>query len=165
MGAVVGPNVALSNFIGKEVIRRVADDAVSDSVCKSTEELISRFEQYNRDRVKNGFDKEKVILASMDIKKWYPSTIARPSAKVIKKMIIDSGLEFEGMDYDAVSRYLAEYMSQEEIEEEQFEEIVYRRNENVKKKKKNKGSKKIQKTKDDTIANAETVSQYSSVNL
>ena len=39
----------------------------------------------------------------MDIKKWYPSTMARPSAKVIKKMIIDSGLEFEGMDYDAMS--------------------------------------------------------------
>ena len=85
----------------------------------------------------------------MDIKKWYPSTMARPSAKVIKKMIIDSGLEFEGMDYDAVSRYLAEYMSQEEIEE-----IVYRRNENVKKKKKKKSkeTKKIQNTKDVTLA-------------
>ena len=29
---------------------------------------------------------------------------------------IDSGLEFEGMDYDAVSRYLAEYMSEDEID-------------------------------------------------
>ena len=154
MGAVVGPNVALSNFIGREVIRRVADNAKSDTVCKSTEELLSRLEQYNRDRIKNGFDKEKMILASMDIKKWYPSTIARPSAKVIKKMIIDSGLEFEGMDYDAVSRYLAEHMSNEEIEEEKFEEIVYRKNENVKKRK-----KKVNKSKDVTTANDDEVTE------
>ena len=37
------------------------------------------------------------------------------------------------MDYDAVSRYLAEHMSKEEIEEENFGEILYRKNENVKK--------------------------------
>ena len=76
-----------------------------------------------------------MILGSMDIVKWFPNTLTRPSAKVIKMMIIDSGLEFEGMNYDAVSRYLAEYMSDEEIEQEMFQEIVYRRNPNVKSKK------------------------------
>jgi hypothetical protein len=68
MGAVVGPNVGLSNFIGKEVIRRVAEDLNSDNVCKPTEELLSRFENYNQNRVKNGFHEEKMIIASMDIK-------------------------------------------------------------------------------------------------
>ena len=60
MGAVVGPNVGLSNFIGKEIIRRVAEDAGNKTVCKSTEELISVFESYNKDRVKNGFDKKNI---------------------------------------------------------------------------------------------------------
>ena len=152
MGAVVGPNVGLSNFIGREIIRRVADDADSDTVCKSTEELLSRFEVYNRDRVNNGYDKEKMILASMDIKKWYQSTLAKPSAKVIKKMIINSGLEFEGIDYDAISKYLAEHMTKEEIEEESFEEIIHRKNENVKKSKKSKKKNtKILETNDVTL--------------
>ena len=39
MGAVVGPNVGLSNFIGREVIRKVAEEADARNVCNSTEEL------------------------------------------------------------------------------------------------------------------------------
>ena len=89
MGAVVGPNVALSNFIGREIIKRVAEDADNDTVCKSTEELLSIFEAYNKDRVKEGFHQKKMILGSMDIEKWYPSTLIKPSAEVMKNMIID----------------------------------------------------------------------------
>ena len=58
MGAVVGPNVGLSNFLGREIIRRVAEDINSENVCKSTEELLSRFERYNKNRVENGFHEE-----------------------------------------------------------------------------------------------------------
>ena len=121
MGALVGPNVGLSNFIGKEVIRRVAEDLNSDNVCKSTEEVLSRSENYNKNRVKNGFHEGKMIIASMDIKKWYPSQLTKPSAKVIRQMIIDSEIKFEGIEYDAVSKYLGEHnMSKEEIVEEKF---------------------------------------------
>ena len=80
MGAVVGPNVGLSNFIGKEVIRRVAEDADIGTVCKSTEELVSVFESNNKDRIENGVTSKKVVLGSMDIKKWYTSQLVRPSA-------------------------------------------------------------------------------------
>jgi hypothetical protein len=61
----------------------------------------------------------------MDIKKWYQSMITRPSAKVIKQMIIDSSLKFEDINYDAVSQYLGEFLTMEEILEEELEEIVY----------------------------------------
>ena len=135
MGAIVGPNVALSNFIGREVIIKVAEDFDSDNVCKSTEELLSRFEAYNKDREKNGYHKVKMILGSMDIEKWYPSMLTRPSAKEIKDMIVESGLEFVELDYDAISRYLGEQMTKEEIVDEKFEEIVYKKNKNKQKKK------------------------------
>ena len=77
----------------------------------------------------------------MDIKKWYPSTIARPSAKVIRGMIIDSGIDFEGIDYNAVARHLGEHMSKDEIIEDQFEEIVYIKKEKKQKRKADQNTK------------------------
>ena len=96
---------------------------------------------YNKDRVKNGFQHEKMVLGSMDIKKWYPSTIARPSAKVIYQMIVESKVDFDGIDFDAVSFYLGEHMTMEEILANKLEEIVYIKKENVNKQKKRKGGK------------------------
>ena len=61
MGAVVGPNVGLSNFIGKEVVRRVAEDAGNENICKSTEELLSTFEAFNKERIKKGLHERKLI--------------------------------------------------------------------------------------------------------
>ena len=43
-------------------------------------------------------------MGSMDIEKLYTSTLARASAKVIQKMIVESGLVFEGVDYDALGK-------------------------------------------------------------
>ena len=64
-------------------------------------------------------------------------------------MIIDSGIEFEGIEYDAVSKYLGEHMSKEEIMEEKFEEIVYMKNENVKKRRRKTGKSKTKNTNTD----------------
>ena len=159
MGAVVGPNVGLSNFIGREIVRRVAEDADVGNVCKSTEGLVNKFETYNNDRVEKEFHEKNVIIASMDIKKWFPSTLARPSGK-------------EGIDYDAVARYLGEHLSKEEIVKENLEEIVYIKKENVNKKKKQNRSKKTLNTKacggdlvDETLANGDELkSAHKTVN-
>ena len=51
-------------------------------------------------------------------------------------MIINSNIEFEEIEYEAISKYLGEHLSKEEILEEGFEEIVYMKNETVKAKKK-----------------------------
>ena len=75
----------------------------------------------------------------MDIEKWYTSTLARPSAKVIQKMIVESGIVFEGVDYDAASKHLGETLSMEEIVEENLEEIVYIKIKTKKDKKKKNG--------------------------
>ena len=150
MGAVVGPNIALSNFLGKEIVRRIAEDANNDTVCKSTEELLSRIETYNKDRIEKGFNKKKMILASMDIEKWYQNTLARPSTKVIMKMLIESELKFVGIEYDDVSKFLGEEMSKEENIKENFQEIVYMKNENLDKKKHKKENKKTMKIPKET---------------
>jgi hypothetical protein len=44
MGATVGPNVALTNFIARDILRKVADEASVGYDRKSTEEVLSKFE-------------------------------------------------------------------------------------------------------------------------
>ena len=47
MGATVGPNIALTDFIARSIVRKVADEASVGNDCKNTEELLSKFEEYN----------------------------------------------------------------------------------------------------------------------
>ena len=48
-GAMVGPNVGISNLTC-EVVRRIADEANTGYVSKSTEETINKIEKYNESR-------------------------------------------------------------------------------------------------------------------
>ena len=61
----------------------------------------------------------------MDIDNRFPSMKNRPMAKEIKQMIIDSNLIFKEIDYDRVSKYLGEYMTIEEILDEEMEDLLY----------------------------------------
>ena len=94
-------------------------------VSKSTEETIAKIEEYNKKRDKLIGDDTKVVIGSMDIEKWYQSMIAEPSAKEIRSMVEESEIDFKGYDFDAVSKYLGEYLTNEEIINEGMEEIVY----------------------------------------
>ena len=76
MGAMVGPNVGISNFVGFEVVRKIANNADVGNVVKSTEELQNKIEEFNKTRVEKGYAKKKLIVASMDVEKWYPNVIA-----------------------------------------------------------------------------------------
>ena len=80
----------------------------------------------------------------MDIEKWYPRTIPKPSAKVIRTMVEESKVVFVGVDYDKISRYLGEFLDKDEIKSEKLEEIVYTKKK-VKRNRKKKGTKKNEK--------------------
>ena len=47
------------------------------------------------------------------------------SRNYLKQMIIDSNHIFKEIDYDRVSKYLGEYMTIEEILEEEMEDLLY----------------------------------------
>ena len=49
MGAMVGPNVGISD-IGSLIVRKIAENADKGLVAKSTEEVINKFEEYNKTR-------------------------------------------------------------------------------------------------------------------
>ena len=71
--------------------------------------------------------------------------IAEPSAEVFREMIEASEIEFKGIDYDAVSKFLGEHLSTDEIKNEGMEEIVYIKVEKETKKRKKKASQNIPK--------------------
>jgi hypothetical protein len=127
MGAMVGPNVGLST-LGCRIVRAIADNHDTGNVSKSTEETISKLEEYNKNlenlNVDNVQKKPKIIIGSMDIDKWYPNTQPDPSAKGKREMYENSEQEIAAMDYDKVSQYLGEFITEDEIKEEDMEEIV-----------------------------------------
>ena len=69
MGAMVGPNHGLSE-IGSLIVRKIADSADKGLVSKSTEEVINKFEEYNKNRFEKFPGMRRLIIASMDIKNF-----------------------------------------------------------------------------------------------
>ena len=72
MGEMVGPNLGILE-LWSIIVRKIADEADVGLVVKSTEELINKFEEFNESRFKNNMALKKLIIASMDIEKCYPS--------------------------------------------------------------------------------------------
>ena len=134
MGAIVGPNIGLSE-IGSIIVRKIADNADVGLVARSTEEVLNKFEKYNKERFEKNPGLKKLIIASMDIENLYPSILSQKSARIIRKMWEESELSIEGVDINKLGEYLGKHLKKEEIIEEEFEEIVYTRKLKEKRKK------------------------------
>ena len=126
MGATVGPNVAITNFIAKNVVKKVAEAASTGNDCKNTEELLNKFEDYNKSRVLRGFPDKNIFVASMDINKWFPSMKLKPMTEEVEEMIVESNINFKEINYDRIAKYLGKHiMTIEEILEEDMDELLY----------------------------------------
>ena len=139
--AMVGPNHGITTLASR-IVRAVEDEADVGFVSKSTEETIHKIENYNKTRnvvLKEG---DKIIVGSMDLVKWYPTMVPESNAKTVRKMVEESEIEFKGIDYDDVAKFLGETLTKEKIIEEGLEELVY-----IKKKKQTikKLKKKVKK--------------------
>ena len=105
MGAIVGPNIGLSE-IGSIIVRKIADNADIGLAAKSTEEVLNKIETFNKNRLENNPGLKKLIIASMDVEKFYPNILSEKSAKIIRHMWEESNLSIEGIDTDNLCRYL-----------------------------------------------------------
>ena len=105
MGAMVGPNTGLSE-LGSIIVRKIADNSDNGLVAKSTEEVINKFEEFNRSRFEKVPELKNIIIASMDIEKFYTNIISEESAKTIRRMWEDSTLTVDEIIVDKLSRYL-----------------------------------------------------------
>ena len=143
MGAVVGPNLGLSE-LGSLIVRKVAENADAGFVAKSTEEVIHKFEEFNKGRIEKFPGLKKLIISSMDIEKFYPNILSEESAKIVRQMWEESDIPMDGIDMDYLSKYLGMKLSKTEIAEEKFEDLVYTKKV-TERKKKTKITKKISK--------------------
>ena len=87
-------------------MRKVADNADIGLVAKSTEEVLNKIEVFNKKRLDIKPTLKRLIIASMDIEKYYPSILSAKSAKIIRMMWEESDLSIDGVDFDQLSRYL-----------------------------------------------------------
>ena len=136
MGAIVGPNIGLSE-LGSLIVRKIAEHADIGLVATSTEEVLDKIEEYNKTRMKKKLNLKKIIIASMDVEKCYPNILSLESAQIIRRMWQESDMVIEGVDVDFLCRYLGKYLKPIEVIEEGFTELVYTR------KKKKRATKKI----------------------
>ena len=104
-------------------MRKIADNADIGLVAKSTEEVINKFEIFNKGRLKKNPSLKKIIIASMDIEKFYPNILSAQSAKIVRKMWEESELSIDGIDFDQLSKYLGNHLKKEESAEEGFEDL------------------------------------------
>ena len=134
MGATIGPNTGLAQ-IGCSIIRGICDDVKVRYDVKSTEEMLSRFDEYNKSLKKNKRFKRKII-ASMDIKNFYPSIDADKISEIVKIMWERSTLDVGDVDYEELAFYVGKYTPRELIVKSHLEEYTYTKKKRIYKKKK-----------------------------
>ena len=125
--------------VGSIIVRKIAENADVGLVAKSTEEVLNKFEEYNSRR-EDIPGLKKLIVASMDIEKWYPSNLSGKSAKIVRRMWEESDLLIDEIEYEELALYLGKILSKKEVIEEAFEDVIYTR---IKQSKKRQTRKKI----------------------
>ena len=68
------------------IVRRITNNADEGLVANSTEEVLTKFETFYKRRLDSIPGIRKLIIASMDIEKYYPNILSKPSAKIIRQM-------------------------------------------------------------------------------
>ena len=121
MGARVGPNTGLSQ-IGSKVLRSIIDDVKVRHDVKSTEEMLARIENYN-ESLKSQKSKKKMVLASLDIKNFYPSIDSKRGAQIAKLMWNRSDIVIENVNADELVWYISKYGQRENIKADGLSEF------------------------------------------
>ena len=146
MGAIVGPNIGLSE-LGSIIVRKIAEKADVGLVIKSTEEALNKIENFNKSRLTRRQNLKKMIIASMDIEKYYPNILSLQSAKIIRRMWEELEMEMMGLEVDEICKYLGKHLKQWEVIEEGFEELLYTKKKKTRKVSKKVGNKKVKSKK------------------
>ena len=71
--------------------------------------------------------KETAVVGSLDVDSLYPSLDIDRCVSVVKKRLIDSGLQFKNLQWKEIALYLRYNMTEDEIEESGFAEYLPRR--------------------------------------
>ena len=127
-GANCGPGAKISNLLAS-FITPFNEEAEDESQVESTEDLQAAMEEFNDKEVK-----KEVELYSMDAKALYPSITIKKSAEAVYKIMAESKIRVDNVNYVELSRYMAHSFTVEEQEEMGIKNMVMQR--------KNKGGRR-----------------------
>ena len=127
VGANHAPNSRLSHFLS-DVVNKFADCEEIETECKSSEEMRSAFDEFNK---LNKDVRMKCKVLSMDVKSLYPSMTWANIVLAVREMIENSSMKFENVDWQEVGKYLAVIMTEAEINAEGLRNVIPRRREGV----------------------------------
>ena len=109
--------LGLSNIVA-ELLESVCNSMSSPYEVISTEDMLSRIEDCNRDILRNRAEKidrgesltkedEELFVIANDVVALFPSMSSERTGKVVRELVEESELKFEGMDYMEIARYIA----------------------------------------------------------
>ena len=137
----VGP-VANSSNITSDVLEvflvELREKVEKDNTCKSSEELICKFIEYNKKVVNKELENKERFVASLDVKALYPSLKTEQCVLEVKEAIKTSEIKLDGINKKELGVFLRKNLSTTEIVDRDFEELVPTK---VKNKKVNKAEK------------------------
>ena len=114
VNAMNGPKCAPSGMVS-DILEGVIENIGSTSVCKSTEELLYTFEEYNntidKDVAEKNFNRKRKVIGSIDAKALYPSIEEDRAADIVAEIILDTDVKFEGLDNNELGKYLCKNMN------------------------------------------------------
>ena len=104
-------------------------DAASDILAKenkteshSTQDMLATIEE----KINNNINIEDLVFFSTDVKSLYPRLQAEPCAAIIARMLEESSLEVEGVNWDQAVHYLALTLDRAKVMQLGLDEVVPR---------------------------------------
>ena len=88
--------------------------------CDSTQDMLATIEE----RINNNFNIEELVFFSTDVKSLYPSLQVEPCADIVARMLTESSLKVEGVNWDQAVFYLALTLDRAKVTELGLDEVV-----------------------------------------
>ena len=84
-----------------------------ETTCENTEELLANIEELNNSRSER---KGEIVVGSLDVKALYPSLDVDHAAEIVEKMLLESDLEFDGINSKELGLYLSLTYDERDLE-------------------------------------------------
>ena len=97
-GATGGLNEKFS-YLLSTILDKIWQDVKHETVCISTEEILSAIDEFNFQCEENG-EQRQVVVGSADVKALYPSLRIDFTVKIVSEMFEESDIMIEGIDYE-----------------------------------------------------------------
>ena len=123
----VGPMTNLSNITSdllEPFLEELREKVEKNNTCKSTEELLHKFTEYNKSVETKNEVTDKKFIASMDVKALFPSLRSDQCIEAVKRMILSSELKIEGIEYKELLILLRKNLSTKEIREKDLTHLI-----------------------------------------